>query len=163
MKINSNRRQFIKNSAAAGCILLVSGKLSAITNFPHLQNEIPDPKKINYCGYTCPADCKFLVASVKNDPILKKEAYEIWEMKERFGVTEFDPDKIFCFGCKTKDKPVGIRLQKCDVRNCSIDKKLDSCIECKELTSCEKDLWKKFPDFKNAVIKMQITYFESKS
>jgi len=163
MKNQFNRRKFIAAGAFAGCTLLLSGKLSALNSFSHLQNEIPDPKKLNYCGYTCPKDCKFLEASVKNDPILKKEAYEIWEMKERFGVTEFDPEKIFCFGCKATDKPVGIRLQKCDVRNCSIDKKLDSCIECKDLIACEKDLWIKFPDFKNAVIKMQTVYLESKS
>jgi len=163
MKNQINRRKFVTAGTVAGCALLLSGKLSAINSFSHLQDEVPDPKKINYCGYSCPKDCKFLVASVKNDVALKKEAYEIWEMKERFGVEEFDPDKIFCFGCKISDKPVGIRLQKCDVRNCAIDKKLDACIECKELTSCEKDLWKKFPDFKNAVINMQIDYFESKS
>ena len=82
-------------------------------------------------------------------------------MKTRFGVTEFDPDKIYCFGCKTKKKPVGIRLQKCDVRNCAIDKNLESCIECKDLKTCEKDLWKKFPDFKNAIIQMQVRYLKT--
>ncbi len=146
-----NRRKFVATGAIAGCALLVSG----FKGFAHLQDQVPDPKKLNYCGYTCPAGCVLLEASVKNDVELKKKAYETWEMKERFGVAEFDPEKIFCFGCKTKDKPVGIRLQKCDVRNCCIGKKLDSCIECKELLGCEKDLWKKFPDFKNAVIKMQ--------
>lgn len=163
MKPNFNRRKFVTTSAIAGCTLLVTGRLSALNSFSHLQNEIPDPKKINYCGYTCPKDCKFLEASVKNDPVLKKEAYEIWEMKDRFGVAEFDADKIYCFGCKTTDKPVGIRLQKCDVRKCAMDKKLDSCIECQDLTACEKDLWTKFPDFKNAVIKMQVTYFENRT
>lgn len=151
MKNQFNRRKFMTTGAVAGCTLLVSG----FKGFANLQDQVPDPKKLNYCGYTCPKDCVFLEASVKNDVELKKKAYETWEMKERFGVVEFDPEKIFCFGCKTKDKPVGIRLQKCDVRNCAIGKKLDSCIECKELSSCEKDLWKKFPDFKNAVIKMQ--------
>ena len=141
-----------------GCALLLSGKLLANDAFIHFQNQKPDPKKLNYCGYTCPKDCVFLEASVKNDVELKKKAYETWEMKDRFGVAEFDAEKIFCFGCKTTDKPVGIRLQKCDVRNCAIDKKLDSCIECKELSACEKDLWKKFPDFKKAVIKMQNDY-----
>ena len=160
MKTKSNRRQFLLQSSAIGCTLLISGKLSAFT-FP--EDKIPDPKKINYCGYTCPEDCKFLVASVKNEPVLKKEAYEIWEMKERFGVVEFEADKIFCFGCKNTEKPVGIRLQKCDVRNCAIDKKHDSCIECKDLSNCQKDLWKKFPDFKNAVIKMQVIYFENRT
>lgn len=149
-----NRRKFAATTAFAGCALLLSG----FKGFAHLQNQIPDPKKLNYCGYTCPKDCVFLEASVKNDVELKKKAYETWEMKERFGVAEFDAEKIFCFGCKTTDKPVGIRLQKCDVRNCAIDKKLDSCIECKELSACEKDLWKKFPDFKKAVIKMQNEY-----
>lgn len=149
-----NRRKFAATTAVAGCALLLSG----FKGFAHLQNQVPDPKKLNYCGYTCPKDCVFLEASVKNDVELKKKAYETWEMKERFGVAEFDAEKIFCFGCKTTDKPVGIRLKKCDVRNCAIDKKLDSCIECKELSACEKDLWKKFPDFKKAVIKMQNDY-----
>lgn len=162
MKNQFSRRKFVATGTIAGCALLLSGKLQAIKGFTHLQNEIPDPKKINYCGYMCPKDCVFLEASVKNDVELKKKAYETWEMKERFGVKEFDADKIFCFGCKNMEKPVGIRLQKCDVRNCAIDKKLDSCIECKDLKECEKDLWKKFPDFKNAVIKMQITYFENR-
>lgn len=149
-----NRRKFAATTAVAGCALLLSG----FKGFAHLQNQIPDPKKLNYCGYTCPKDCVFLEASVKNDVELKKKAFETWEMKERFGVAEFDAEKIFCFGCKTTDKPIGIRLKKCDVRNCAIDKKLDSCIECKELSACEKDLWKKFPDFKKAVIKMQNDY-----
>lgn len=163
MKNKINRRNFVKRSSVAGCVLLLSGRLSAFNPALYYQDEAPDPKKINYCGYSCPKDCKFLEASVKNDPKLKKEAYEIWEMKERFGVAEFDPDKIFCFGCKNTEKPVGIRLQKCDVRNCAIDKKLDSCIECNELQTCEKDLWKKFPDFKDAVLKMQEKYLEAKS
>ena len=157
-----NRRKFMTAGVVTGCALLLSGKLLANDAFIHFQNQKPDPKKLNYCGYSCPKDCVFLEASVKNDVELKKKAYETWEMKDRFGVAEFDAEKIFCFGCKTTDKPVGIRLQKCDVRNCAIDKKLDSCIECKELSACEKDLWKKFPDFKNAVIKMQSEYFENK-
>jgi hypothetical protein len=163
MENQFNRRKFVTVGAVAGCALFISGRLSAINRFNYLQNEIPDPKKLNYCGYTCPKDCQFLEASVKNDTELKRKAYATWEMKERFGVMEFDPVKIFCFGCKTSNKPVGIRLQKCDVRNCAIGRNLDSCIECKDLKECEKDLWKKFPDFKNVVIKMQEVYLETKS
>ena len=162
MENKINRRKFVTASAVAGCALFFSAKLSAVNRFTHLQNEIPDPKKLNFCGYACPKDCQFLEASVKNDIELKRKAFETWEMKERFGVAEFDHDKIFCFGCKNGNKPVGIRLQKCDVRNCAIEKKLDSCIECKELKVCEKDLWKRFSDFKNAVIKMQTTYLENR-
>jgi hypothetical protein len=162
MKNQIDRRNFVKSGTIAGCALLISGKLSAISGFSHLQNEIPDPKKLEYCGYSCPKNCQFLEASVKNDVELKRKAYETWEMKKRFGV-DFDADKIFCFGCKNPEKPVGLRLQKCDVRQCAIENKLESCIECEELANCEKDLWTKFPEFRGAVIKMQKSYFEAKS
>lgn len=162
MKNQIDRRNFVKSGTFAGCALLMSGKLSAISNFVHFQDEIPDPKKLEYCGYKCPADCLFMEASVNNDPEKKKEAYETWEMKKRFGV-DFEPEKIFCFGCKNPDKPVGVRLQKCDVRNCVIEKKLDACIECKELSDCNKNLWTKFPEFHKVVFEMQKSYFEAKS
>ena len=161
MKKQFGRRNFVKSTTAAGCAFLISGRLSAIHNFTCLEDEIPDPKKLEYCGHTCPKNCRFLEASIKNDVELKKKAYETWEMKKRFGVN-FDPDKIFCFGCKNPNKPVGLRLQKCDVRQCAIEKKLESCIECVELSGCTKDLWAKFPEFKKAVIKMQEKYLESK-
>jgi hypothetical protein len=161
MENQFNRRKFVTASAFAGCALLVSGKLSAFNNFAHLQNEIPNPKKLNYCGYTCPKDCQFLEASLKNDTELKKKAYETWHIRERYNV-DFDADKTFCFGCKNSDKPAGIVMKNCTVRSCAINKKFDSCIECKELKDCGKDLWTRFPDFKKEVIKMQTIYFENR-
>lgn len=162
MKKQFNRRSFVKSGTMAGCLLLAGGKLAATSLFQPDPQRM-NPKLVNYCGYTCPTDCKFLQASVKNDPVMKKEAYDIWEMDTRFGVKEFDPDKIFCFGCKNTDKPVGIRLQKCDVRNCAISKKLDCCIECPELKTCVKDLWKKFPDYKKQLDQYQDKWLEGKA
>jgi len=159
MKTNSNRRQFLKNSTLAGCTLLISGKLSA---FSFREDKIPDPKKLNYCGYTCPKDCQFLEASVKNDEELKKKAFETWKIKERYGL-DFDPKTSVCFGCKNEDKPAGVVLANCTVRACAIEKKYDACIECKELKNCDKDLWTRFPDFHESVIKMQKAYPEAKS
>lgn len=155
-----NRRYFLKGSAFAGCALLFSNKLSAQL-ISQLQDEIPDPKKLNYCGYTCPKDCIFMEASLKNDPELKKNAYDTWKIKERYNV-DFDAEKIFCFGCKNEEKPAGIVMKKCTVRQCAIDKKLDACIECKDLKTCNKDLWTRFPDFHKMVIKMQATYEENR-
>ncbi|WP_340110657.1 DUF3795 domain-containing protein [Maribellus mangrovi] len=159
MKTQPDRRRFIKNSSVAGCAILISGKLMAFS-FP--QEEVPYPKKLNYCGYTCPKDCKFLEASLKNDSSLKKEAYEEWKIKDRYGV-DFAADKIFCFGCKTADKPEGVVLTNCTVRSCAIENKFDSCIQCKTLKSCEKDLWTRFPEFHKSVIKMQESYLEGKA
>ncbi|WP_319228970.1 DUF3795 domain-containing protein [Draconibacterium orientale] len=154
MTNQSNRRQFIRNSSVTGCAILLSGKLSAFT-FP--QDELPNPKKLNYCGYTCPADCQFLEASEKNDVELKKKVYAEWQIEEQYGIA-FDAEKIFCFGCKNSDKPAGVLLNNCKVRGCAIDKQYDSCIQCKQLIDCDKNLWKRFSDFHKSVIAMQEKY-----
>ena len=159
MNSNSNRRRFIRNSSIAGCTLFISGKLSA---FSFQEDKIPDPKKLNYCGYTCPKECQFLEASVKNNNELKKKAYETWKIKERYNL-DFDPKTAFCFGCKTKDKPAGVVMTNCTVRVCAIEKKLDSCIECKNLKTCQKDLWTQFPDFHKSTIKLQDSFLNAKS
>lgn len=159
MKTESTRRDFIQKSTLLGCTLLLSGKISAFS-FP--QDEILDPNKINYCGYTCPKDCQFLEASLKNDNELKKKAYDTWKIKERYNV-DFDPKTSFCFGCKNEEKPAGVVMSNCTVRECAIEKNHDACIECKELKNCKKDLWTRFPDFHKSVIKMQTTYFEAKA
>ena len=41
MENQLNRRKFVTTSAVAGCALFISGRLSAIKQFAHLQNEIP--------------------------------------------------------------------------------------------------------------------------
>jgi hypothetical protein len=35
----------------------------------------------------------------------------------------------------------------------------ECCIECKELTACDKELWKNYPQFKEKVLAIQKTYF----
>ena len=97
---------------------------------------------------------------MKNDVELKKKAYEEWQIKEHYNI-DFDPEKIFCFGCKNEEKPAGVVLTNCTVRSCAIEKEYDSCIQCDELTSCQKDLWTRFPEFHKSVIKMQEVYKEN--
>ena len=137
MKKTMNRRNFLKNSATTGaaCCLMLGGANSfASTMFQ--DGEKPDPKKLNYCGYTCPKDCKWLIGSNNNDVALKQEGYKAWKVKERFDL-EFDPDNMFCFGCKNEDQPEGFLLKRCTARSCAIEKGYDCCIECDELTSCQ--------------------------
>lgn len=158
-----DRRKFIRKGAGvAGCLLLLRPELFAQSNILFIDDDkIPNPPELNYCGYKCPDACEFMVASVKNDPKLKKEAYEAWKIKEKYGI-EFDSDKIFCFGCKNKEKPEGVVIKGCTVRACAIEKGMDACIQCKELAKCDKDLWTSLPKFKEHVLKMQGIYFESK-
>jgi len=157
MKTNLNRRDFIIKSTCVGCIFVAGSRLSQLYGIPLSEEEKPDPKKLNYCGYQCPNDCQFLKGTLENNTKLKKEAYKLWQIKKRFGV-KFSAEDIYCYGCKAIDKPEGVVIVHCTVRSCAISKNLECCIECEELAECNKDLWERFPDFKKTVIEMQKQY-----
>ncbi|HPR31804.1 MAG TPA: DUF3795 domain-containing protein [Prolixibacteraceae bacterium] len=159
------RRSFLKQSAFAGftgCALLLASRFHpAFAGFSDTgEDGVPDPAKLNYCGYQCPADCLFLKATRENDTSLKKKVYTDWQIGERYGA-DFDPEKIFCWGCKTSDKVPGIVVEKCTVRQCTLEKEHQCCIECNELKSCNKDLWQRFPEFYQSVIRMQEKYLST--
>jgi Protein of unknown function (DUF3795) len=166
MKNKLTRRNFLRSTTVAGfasCGLLFGGQMKALANMGNLleEDEIIDPTKLNYCGYVCPPDCKFKKASVENDTTLLREAYNIWDLKKRYNI-DFNPETVYCFGCKTSTEPVGDYLTSCTVRICSKEKEYDSCIQCNELANCDKALWKKFPKFHEQVIEMQTKYKEQK-
>lgn len=166
MKTNLNRRQFIKKGSKTGiacCAFMMGTKFKAFSSFSSFDDpsEIPNPKELCYCGYKCPDDCEFYVASVENNLEKKKQVFEKWGLEERYNL-KFDEESIFCFKCKPEeDYPEGPVLTNCTVRQCAMEKELQCCIECDELTTCEKDLWIRFPDFKKAVIEMQKKYLEA--
>ena len=155
------RRSFLIQSSQAGmacCAMMFASKMMDSPLGFHIdEGEKPDPEKLTYCGFECSRDCQFLKASLENNLALKKEVYDTWKIKERYDI-DFDEKKIFCYGCKPKDKPEGVVLKNCTVRSCVIEKEIDCCIECNELTDCEKDLWTRFPDFKKHVIELQEEY-----
>lgn len=158
MKSKLNRRNFLKRSTQAGmacCALMMSPDLlaTAVLN----EDKKIDPKKLNYCGYTCPKDCTFYVATIENDVEKKKQAYTEWKIKERYGL-DFDEKTAICWKCKAKDKPLGVAAKNCTVRSCAIEKGFDSCIQCDQLSTCKKDLWTRFPEFYKSVKKMQEKY-----
>jgi hypothetical protein len=159
MKTEFKRRDFVTTCFKAGvgcCAFAYGAKLSGqSTGFN--QDEKPDPKKLEYCGFKCPVGCPLKKGTSENNVELKKKGYETFNLKEKFGI-EFDPDKVFCYGCKAKDKPVSLITGSCTVRSCVTEKGYECCIECDGLATCDKELWTKFPDFKKAVIDMQKKY-----
>jgi hypothetical protein len=159
MRIDLKRRDFITTCFKAGvacCAITYGTRLSGKDN-EIMQEAKPDPKNLEYCGYKCPPDCPLLTGTVENNIELKKRGYIDFKFKEKYGV-EFDPEKVFCYGCKTKDKPLSIPVKACTVRKCAIDKGYESCIQCEGLAACDKELWKSFPKFKDNVIEMQKKY-----
>ena len=39
-----------------------------------------------------------------------------------------------------------------------IQEKVQACIQCEELKECDKDLWKRFPQFHESIVKLQEQY-----
>ncbi|NQT26055.1 DUF3795 domain-containing protein [candidate division KSB1 bacterium] len=160
MKADSNRREFLKTCSAfcAGCAFFLHPRRITAGDDEEVKPEkAPNPDEHTHCGYQCSEECKLFKATVNNDMTLKKEAYQEWKMKERYGI-EFDPEQVFCYGCKADDKPMSITLQKCTVRHCAKGKGLEACFQCKDLKTCDMELWKRFSDFKKNVIGMQEKY-----
>ena len=148
-----DRRTFISTGATA-CGLCVCSQFQFAA---FACDETIDPKKLNFCGYTCPKDCDFLQGTLQDNVELKQQAWKDWKIEERFGL-EFDEEQAICYGCKSLDKPEGLVLARCDVRACVREKELECCIECDELEACDRDLWRRFPKFKQQVIEMQERY-----
>jgi hypothetical protein len=155
MKTEIKRREFVGKflkAGTAGCALVYGNSLLAVT--PQDQIKKSDLKSLTYCGFKCSNDCTLYKATIENNPELKKKAYEEFKWKEKFNV-DYNADKVFCWGCKPKDKPLSINVTACAVRKCTIEKGYECCIECKGLAACDKELWKNFPQFKLKVIEAQ--------
>jgi hypothetical protein len=161
MPSNESRRGFMKNCVQAGgacCALLLFNKhLSAKDDSQKPKPATTDFTKLSYCGIACETQCELYKATAENNDVLKKKVYDEWKWKEKFNV-EFDPQKVFCWGCKPADKPLKIGMDVCDVRNCAMENKMGSCIRCRNLTACDKKFWKEWPAFYGQVKKMQAQY-----
>jgi Protein of unknown function (DUF3795) len=155
MKKELRRRDFITRCFGAGVAYcaLSHGVLLLAQD----QDTKPDPKNLEYCGYKCPDDCPLKKGTLENNTELKKKAYADFQFKEKYGI-EFDADKVFCYGCKVKDKPLSLPVKACTVRACVIEKGYDCCIQCDGLAKCDKELWTRFPKFRETVIDMQKKY-----
>ena len=66
-----DRREFLITGSRLGlamCGLCVCPVSSARAASDGEETQQPlDPKELNFCGYTCPADCKFKVATLEDD------------------------------------------------------------------------------------------------
>jgi hypothetical protein len=155
-----DRRTFLSDATRTGlcvCGLCFCSPLVSFSGEEGADGTKMDLSKRNFCGYKCPEECTFLKATLEEDLELKKEAWKEWKIEERFDLA-FDPEQAFCYGCKKMDKPKGVVLARCTVRDCAIEKGKECCIDCDELVECDKDLWRRFPDFKKQVVAAQVKY-----
>ena len=161
MRTEFKRREFLAACVQAGvaCCALSLGPGAFAQDPVSDQKKKPDPTTLEYCGYKCPADCPLKKGTAEKNTELLKKGYTEFKLKEKYDI-EFDPEKVFCYGCKTKDKPLSITVKSCTVRKCVIEKGYECCIQCSGLATCEKELWSTFPTFKEHVIALQKEYLK---
>jgi len=161
-----NRREFLVRCTRAGgvcCALLACGRPAlpqGATGGKTGSAKPLDPKALSYCGIPkayCESQCELFKATRDSDAKLKKTVYDQWEMKKKFGV-DFDPGKIFCYGCKPGDKPLKVGMAECPVRVCPMASGLESCVQCLDLAACDKAFWKEWPIAFQAAKTLQARY-----
>ena len=89
---------------------------------------------IAYCGLDCES-CEARRATVNNDDSLRRKVAKEWS--ELNGV-EITQEMINCVGCRID----GIKTPYCDslcpIRQCAMEKQVETCGSCPEMDSCEK-------------------------
>ena len=89
-------------------------------------------KYIAMCGLDC-ASCAAFIATKNNDNKLREKTAKEWT--KRYVTSRnrppVKPEDINCHGCLSKDT-VYFYCHSCEVRNCSLKKKLKNCQDCDE-------------------------------
>ncbi len=157
------RREFLKHlgrlgaACAGGCLAIraIAGERSS--GDPAPPRKLPDLRARAYCGLICNDQCPLFKATKDNDAAAKRKVYDQWRWKDRFGV-EFNPDVVFCHGCKAPGKPRNIAKAHCTVLKCSTERGLESCLQCRKLAACDQELWKNYPEFQKQMVRLQQEY-----
>ena len=89
---------------------------------------------IAYCGLDCET-CKARIATVNKDVELRQQVAKEWS--ELNGV-EITPEMINCVGCRIDGQKTPYCESLCPIRQCAMEKKLETCGGCAEMTTCEK-------------------------
>ena len=89
---------------------------------------------IAYCGLDCEA-CEARIATVNDDNNLRKKVAKEWS--DLNGV-EITPEMINCMGCRVDGVKTPYCDSMCQIRQCALKGKYDTCGDCKEMESCNK-------------------------
>ena len=89
---------------------------------------------IAYCGLDCEA-CEARLATINNDDALREKVAELWS--ELNGV-EITPEMINCEGCRIDGVKTPFCDSLCEIRQCALGKKVETCGDCREVKTCGK-------------------------
>lgn len=89
---------------------------------------------IAYCGLDCD-NCEARLATVNDDDELRRKVAGHWS--ELNGV-EITPAMINCAGCRLEGAKTPYCDSICPIRQCALNKGVETCGACAEIESCDK-------------------------
>lgn len=89
---------------------------------------------IAYCGLDC-EKCEARIATVNNDDELRKKVAAKWTELNQVEIT---PEMINCSGCRIEGVKTPFCDSLCEIRQCAMGKKFQTCGNCGSLEACGK-------------------------
>jgi len=91
-------------------------------------------KFIAYCGLDC-EKCEARLATINNDNELRKKVADKWSKLNNITIT---PEMINCEGCRTDGTKTVFCDKFCQIRQCAMNKKYETCGDCNKMKTCKK-------------------------
>lgn len=91
-------------------------------------------KLIAYCGLDC-ENCEARTATLQKDEALREKVAKEWSELNHAAIT---PDMIHCTGCRAPGAKTPYCESLCPIRQCALEKQVETCGSCIEWESCEK-------------------------
>jgi len=139
-----NRRDLLKLGACAGIGLALgqAGLSCSPKTSVQQKDKLVGDEFVMLAYYCLECDkCDVYIATKNNDDELRAKVAKQWKM---------DAEKLYCDGCKSENA-----LFNCDAKKCAIAKGLPTCAHCDDFTSCDKDIWTKWPELKKKTEEMR--------
>lgn len=89
---------------------------------------------IAYCGLDCET-CEARIATLNDNRTLREKVAKEWS--ELNGV-EITPEMINCLGCRVEGVKTPYCESICPIRQCALEKGVETCMDCAEIKTCEK-------------------------
>lgn len=96
--------------------------------------EVDMKRFIAYCGLDCEF-CEARTATVNNDEALRDKVAKLWS---QLNGVEITPEMINCTGCRIPGPKTPYCESLCPIRQCALEKGVETCGSCPEMESCEK-------------------------
>ena len=89
---------------------------------------------IAFCGLNC-AKCDAYIATKNNDDALREKTAKLWSELNNVPIL---PEQINCDGCRANGRKTVFCDKLCPIRQCAMQKGVETCGECPEMEQCPK-------------------------